>query len=234
MSLGYIMSFILLLGLIQPAQANGLMLDRIVCEAAVFKTLSIWGESYDWHPDTVDGDQRSVKSPTKTIGKWVKLITDNKSSTLIKYTAAESITIQYNIPDCSPKMTTKYKKINRHGFNDRKLSSILDTSSKSKRAGIIYTWSPFMNFSIDGIAEARSIAKSLNLEFHLLYDSKVKNRGNTDSIKLNSLELKERGAEIHYPSLFFYKNGEIDSIARPGYDSPDRLRSYLKKRMEGN
>jgi len=125
------------------------------------------------------------------------------------------------------------------GFDDSALESLLTHSAQNRTSGVIWVWSPRMNISGFGMSELKPIAALLDLTVTVLVDpflSEEEIRSNqyfellSNSQVLHSQELIRRGALIHFPVLFVYKNGELLTPSRPGYDEPGRLYEYLLRR----
>ena len=124
-------------------------------------------------------------------------------------------------------------------FDDSSLNQLLARSATLQTSGVIWVWSPRMNISSFGMTELKPIAALLNLEVTVLVDpflSEEEIRSNTyyeilmNSQILDSQELIRRGALVHFPVLFVYKNGHLLTPSRPGYDEPGRLYEYLSRR----
>lgn len=124
-------------------------------------------------------------------------------------------------------------------FDDSSLKQLLAHSAANQTSGVIWVWSPRMNISSFGMTELKPIAALLDLEVTVLVDpflSEEEVRSNKyfeilkNSQVLDSQELIRKGALIHFPVLFVYKNGQLLTPSRPGYDEPERLYEYLSRR----
>lgn len=124
-------------------------------------------------------------------------------------------------------------------FDDSSLNQLLARSRANQTSGVIWVWSPRMNISSFGMSELKPIAALLDLEVTILvdpflseeeiYQNKYLNILINSQI-LDSQELIRRGALVHFPVLFVYKNGKLLTPSRPGYDEPGRLYEYLSRR----
>jgi hypothetical protein len=124
-------------------------------------------------------------------------------------------------------------------FDDNSLNQLLAHSAANQTSGVIWVWSPRMNISSFGMTELKPIAALLDLEVTVLVDPFLseeevyKNKYINlliNSQVLDSQELIRRGALVHFPVLFVYKNGQLLTPSRPGYDEPGRLYEYLSRR----
>ncbi len=124
-------------------------------------------------------------------------------------------------------------------FDDNSLNQLLAHSAANQTSGVIWVWSPRMNISSFGMTELKPIAALLDLEVTVLvdpflgeqeiYNNKYINLLINSQV-LDSQELIRRGALVHFPVLFVYKNGQLLTPSRPGYDEPGRLYEYLSRR----
>ncbi len=130
----------------------------------------------------------------------------------------------------------------RGEFTDQNLLKLLDNSGSKKASGVIYSWSPKMPLSELGVEELAEIATRLKIPLTIVLDPNVPeaevlaaSKGNLllkDSLKLKSATLTAMSMKIHYPSLVIYKNGQLLSPSRPGYDEPERVEEYLIRRLK--
>lgn len=127
-------------------------------------------------------------------------------------------------------------------FTDRDLDSILRSEDTQNTAGLIYAWSPRMPLSILGADEIAIIAKKLNLPLYIVVDpsateQEIRNSVGNNSLLKNSAALRSEklismSMKIHYPSLVMYRNGNLLTPSRPGYDEPERLEAYIIRRLK--
>lgn len=125
-------------------------------------------------------------------------------------------------------------------WTDHDLSQTLKASAKNGKRGMIYVWSPNMPLALRGLPEARSIAKSLNMDFIAVRDPhssaafarQIVEKRAFPAYALRALESDEifaTGALDHFPSVVLFEGGRLHPRARPGYDEPAKLRAYLER-----
>lgn len=124
-------------------------------------------------------------------------------------------------------------------FGDLEMEQLLEKSrSRPERLFVIYTWSPRMNLSIQGVEEIRGLAGKMGFELIVLADPMVsdgelrtvvvsKRWHSSYGRRLTSAKLRENKALLHFPTLITLKGGELRGVTRPGYDEPMRLKTYL-------
>lgn len=123
-------------------------------------------------------------------------------------------------------------------FENQDLYKILQNSKSKQTRGIIYSWSPHMVFSFEGIQELKEEAKKYNIEVTVVLDQfadsetvkktvKENNIDAQDCKRINSQVLNDLGITIHYPTYLFYENGEILTPRYPGYEEPYKLQKLF-------
>jgi hypothetical protein len=130
----------------------------------------------------------------------------------------------------------------RASFLDTNLMELLKTSGQKGEGGLIYIWSPRMPLSILGVEELTVVARKLKLPLTVVVDptsieteiarASKENYILKNSFRMDSAVLTSMNIKIHYPSLVIYKNGQLLSPSRPGYDEPDRVEDYLVRRLK--
>lgn len=213
--------------------SEGMLLSYIPCQNQTFEILMSWDAVFDWKRGLKFENVETIKSSLGEVGHWGQVKVEGRHITISKESPNLVQTYSLEEPACSTFLRTKIKNTaNLKGFTDESLKKLLNRSKKNKTSGLIYAWSPSMTLSIRGAQEAVQVAKELGLELTVIHDSRASQEEvsqakikNTE--KLQSFELVRRNMEIHFPSVILYKNGDIINYARPGYDVPDRLKSYI-------
>lgn len=126
-------------------------------------------------------------------------------------------------------------------FKDEDLMQILAYSKEFKTAGLLYTWSPRMSLSSLGALEIQQVAHDLKLHLTILVDpnstdyeitTSAQDAVTANSAYLGSAILSYKSVYLHYPGLLIYKNGKFRGALRPGYDEPNRIKSYILRRLQ--
>lgn len=188
-----------------------------------------------------DPETEIYRLQTGTFGKWIELqfkkagyptfnVVTNKS--IIEHTFNSKCEITTNTKagfDFSktyPDSGTKF-------VGDAEISKLI----KKDITGIIYIWSPDMQYSAKYLKQFRDTAKELNIKFVSILDPRASNVNQglmskefgipeTD-MKLNSVELFMRGGTIHYPSIFIFKKGNLTPTLLSGVYDKDTLKYEL-------
>ena len=74
------------------------------------------------------------------------------------------------------------------------------------------------------------MAEKHGLQFLELIDSRATTKLSTKRVA--SIDLIERGIELHFPGVLFYRHGKLQEVARTGYDHPWRLEEFLLKKVK--
>jgi hypothetical protein len=131
--------------------------------------------------------------------------------------------------------------LNDRAFTDVQLQQLMQKSKKEKTRGIIYSWSPHMVLSFEGIKELKILANKYQLQTTFLLDSfaakedierVLKNADHQitqqDCGRMESDQLRDMGIGIHYPTYLFYQNGRFILPRFPGYESAQKLEEFIK------
>lgn len=214
------------------------IIDSMNCSKMVKSILTDWKAENSWTKTPLkDGNQIELKTPTKNFGKWVRLkITENGQSVSLLSPLSQ---IQVDVSESCVKRVKTFKpreKQNNTAFTDEKLREFV----KKNRSGIIYSWSPHMPLSIEGIKEIKKAAKKLDLpllitlspEGDLKWAKKVAKQRKlaaNEVVPHDSMELILRGMTIHQPSIITFKNGKLARSARPGHEVSEIFYRELKE-----
>jgi len=125
-------------------------------------------------------------------------------------------------------------------FDDRDLKTLLRQSKKHRTLGVIYSWSPHMVLSFEGIKELKEIAAHRKIETTILLEPFADARDvevvathpdhgitPSDCRRINSRKLWAAGIGIHYPTYIFYRHGKILMPRFPGYEAPEKLDQFI-------
>jgi len=138
-------------------------------------------------------------------------------------------------------------------FSDADLKRVLKTNKK----GVIYIWSPRMVYSVTEFTrfktqiekkgfefipvldhavaadEAMAALKKAGVEFKVRTAANVREPSSVDYYKrLNSVELYMRNANLHFPTLFVYGNGKLQSRRIVGVMTNEGIGKSIDEIME--
>ncbi len=166
----------------------------------------------------------SFVKPTKVLSRWIRLERSGELEIFKRQTPYDEMIVSYN-RNCEGKMSAR--KISNYemkdGFTDFELATLLSNNQK----GLILSWSPGMNLSVEAIKNAQLTAKEKKLPLTILLDpyadlKKAQDLLNKQGLsgvvmkKISSFELISRNVLLHFPNLVMYKNGEITGPLVPG------------------
>jgi hypothetical protein len=109
-------------------------------------------------------------------------------------------------------------------FTDSQLASLLET----QKAGVIYIWSPHMNYSVLGRRVIKQVCRDLGVHLTTLVDPNANEKGD----KNQASELMKLGAGIHFPSLHLFSNGVLLPDNLMGAKSYTDYKSYIAKQLK--
>lgn len=183
---------------------------------------------------------------TKTTSPSVELeLGFDQQNVLITRRSAQLV-VQYKLTqakNCEIELTTmRGKNDSPHSFTDEDLAELIQMSQNSSTPIVLYTWSPSMTLSIKGVKEIYELSKSQKFKLVVLRDpmsrdSQAKQIAVRNlwpeafTKKLESKELLRDLALIHFPTLFTIHNGKVSPV-RPGYDTPETIKSIIKSAGE--
>ncbi len=220
------------------------------CAAQSRELLGKWNVALtagqDWlrQPASLDGG-KTFMAPTDRIGTWVRVTAFPDSSLELTRKAPDSsIVARWRASDCVPELAP------RPGARiDRKVASTLYTDHDLQEAlsgapaGIIYAWSPQAPQSVRGYAEARSLARKLDIAFVPVLDPDADSRDTARAASLahippaaqrraQSLELSVRGLGLNYPSTLVFNQGRFARLL-PGYwSSPGAFETAVREALK--
>lgn len=166
----------------------------------------------------------SFVRPTSTLSRWIRIERTRELEVFKRQSPYDEMIVTYNRA-CEAKLSVR--KIENYalkgGFTDFELASLLARNTK----GLILSWSPGMNLSVEAIKNAQAAARAKKLPLTVLLDPyadinkarallEKKGLKNIDMKKISSFELISRNVLLHYPNLVMYKKGEITGPLVPG------------------
>jgi hypothetical protein len=213
------------------------------CAPQAFELLRKWKSQAQWVRRTVplenSGGEKSFATPTDQIGTWIELsVAESSELQMRRRSPAAVITVRWNQSTCVPALGIKPypAQTSPTVFTDQMLQTALNKNA----AGMIYAWSPHMPLSVQGYPEAEKLAKKLGLAFVPVLDPEAdlpaarsfsQAQHFDNGLKRNaSIELLERGMNLHYPSIVLFSKGEIKGGMLPGYwDEEASLQAYVQE-----
>lgn len=184
----------------------------------------------------------SYRAPI-SVGHWVQVSIDNGGVTLSKMTETNAISTRYSEESCVPQIAIqavpKESIPAKNTLSDAELKKIVESGA----SGIIYIWSPQMSLSPVGFHHIEATAKKLGVELHAYVDPRANSnlvakvaknaRLPASSLKpMQSFDLTMRGATLHYPATFTYKNGKLSRWAKHGYENEVQFEKFIKEELK--
>lgn len=184
----------------------------------------------------------SYKAPI-SIGQWAQVSVDKKGITVSKMTETNAVSSRYVDESCVPQIAIQAVPKDsippKNSLSDVELKKIVDSGA----SGIIYIWSPHMSLSPVGFHHIQATAKKLGVELHAFVDP----RANTEVVAkvakkaripassqkpMQSFDLTMRGATLHYPATFTYKNGKLSRWPKHGYENEIQFEQFIKEELK--
>jgi hypothetical protein len=196
------------------------------CGPSLASYESAWRGTGDWRRVAPIRDEQEV-SPTDSIGVWLERSRgENGDAELRRVSAGETHVARAGGASCDVRVArvTRSFVSTEHSFTDETLRALV----RDHAAGAIYVWSPGMPLSIRGLDEARAAAESLGIAFTAVVADAAPDQRSQDPT-LASLELVYRNANIHYPSITFYRRGKVLGAAIPGFKSRETYATLARE-----
>ena len=227
-------------GKVLLSQTPRQILDNVRCKPQMQKQLQDWKMTGEWVKQASGGnDQVRLETPTLKFAQWIRVDVKGNEPRLALLQALSFSEVSFD-QQCRPSLslsTHPDPKVFAGRFTDKELYAELQAH---KQKGMIYTWSPNMVWSIEGINEIKSVAKKMNIPLTVLVSpqadaqliSELVKSGKVkaaDTQKHSSVELIMRGISLHDPSLLIWKNGQLERWARPGHEKAVLYEKWLKK-----
>lgn|GEM_PF-2970511 len=216
------------------------ILENVRCKPQLQKQLSDWQMTGEWVKQASGGnDQVSLETPTMKFAQWIRVEVKGTEPRLALLQALSFGEVTFD-QACKPSLTVSSHP-NPAIFKDRFTDKDLLTKLKvHQQKGMIYTWSPNMRWSIEGIAEIKAVAKKMNIPLTVLVSPRATKQSISELVQSgkvkasdtqmhSSVELVMRGMSLHDPSLLVWKNGQLQRWARPGHEHAARFEQWLKK-----
>lgn len=184
----------------------------------------------------------SYRAPI-SIGQWAQVSVDKEGVTVSKMTETNAISSRYVEESCVPQIAIQAVPKDsippKNSLSDVELRKIVESGA----SGIIYIWSPQMSLSPVGFHHIEATAKKLGVELHAYVDPRAnsdvvakvakKARIPASSLKpMQSFDLTMRGATLHYPATFTYKNGKLSRWAKHGYENEVQFEKFIKEELK--
>jgi hypothetical protein len=218
------------------------------CQQQVKKLIIDWDASGSWQmlPTFVNaGKEFTFKSPTSSIGEWVQIQFESENAITLKKMSAKTI-ISKKFEDkgnaCNGEIVLRKLKNNKKHIKNIFTDLQLKESLRKNKKGVIYIWSPNMPLSVIGLNYLLKHAKKLGVHVTAVVDPNSPEKALSSYIqsgkvskkstkRLESYELIQRGAMIHYPAFFTYKNGQLSRGPKLGYEDDKQTLKFLKERF---
>tara|TARA_R110002049_G_scaffold94670_2_gene232878 strand:+ start:83 stop:814 length:732 start_codon:yes stop_codon:yes gene_type:complete len=178
-----------------------------------------------------------------SVGLWAQISVDKDGVTFTKKTERNAVSQRFSDESCVPQIAIqaapKDSLPSENDFGDSELKKVVE----SGKTGVIYIWSPNMTLSPQGHHHVEAITKKFGIEFHAYVDPAVnsklvakeakRSRLPASSLKpMMSFDLMMRGASLHYPATFIYKDGKISRWAKHGYEDLKKFEDFIKKEIK--
>jgi len=186
-----------------------------------------WGEAVNWSalPNT-DPDKSIYQSPTRFLGVWIRLQTSKNNLRLTRISQSEVTNVVLSGSRCSPTLSIQKQPLLKHDASVLTDDLLLKFLAQNPD-GFMYSWSPAMPLSIDGLEEVKRAARSLEQSLVVVLDPNAslnvarkiaKKRGWPDTYlrKPASVEITLRGILDHYPTMTHFRNGQLSNRILPG------------------
>ncbi|MBY0517888.1 MAG: hypothetical protein K2P81_13340 [Bacteriovoracaceae bacterium] len=179
-------------------------------------------------------------APTSRVGRWWILDKEEGFEILVKETAFDRVVLKYPLKNCQPEMAhVVFSNPLKSGFTD---ASLAQTIEKNK-SGLVYTWSPGMGFSLDGMKAIQKAAEKNKLSLSILTDPNADIKTAKEALSKaglkditiipnTSMDLRFRNALIHFPNLMMYKDGKMVDVIVPGVMGAEQYAEVINSFME--
>jgi len=209
-----------------------------VCWKAMQPLLKREGVAEAWKPKLRFDNTFSYTAPSVKISRWWTVEKNGAHEVLVRESPYDRLITRYNVTNkCAAEVATVALKTTSEGFTDAELARTVG------KKGIIYSWSPHMYHSVQGIKTIRKVARAKNLSLTLVLDATatekdalriLKREGIKDVklAKMNSLELTKRNTQMHFPNILMHKDGHIVGPMVPGVMGENTYSRVVGKYLE--
>lgn len=213
-------------------------LDKFSCSGKIKELSHEWKSSEKWIKHYQGGLKNFfLASPTSVVGEWVLVRSLPDGSVISKINQSGRIEAAFLGKDCSKDVKTyPHPAPEKNAKTDKDIATFVSDNKQ----GAIYIWSPRMTLSQKGIKEIKGAAKKLKLPLLVLMDKNVtdkelhslrKKLGSIDTQKVDSLELRMREVEQHFPALLVFKDSKILPEVKYGFEKSDRFQLDLSRML---
>lgn len=213
---------------------------QIIGLMSQMESIGLWADTGTFN------DQKYVRGISNTDSIVLDFQISKTSVSIFKSRPGLLTTYVYDAPDCEAKASTQIQKpisAPTDSFTDEDLLQITKGSRSENKAAILYFWSPRMQLSIAGVAQAAELAKLHKIKFVAVVDELAVSLLTPEFLKkyqIQSTWLKPnyspltKAAKIglHYPAVMFFRGGNYTGQPRFGYDNKVRLTSILKQELK--
>jgi hypothetical protein len=196
-----------------------------------------------WADTGTFNDQRYVRGISNTDAVVLDFQISKNSVTVFKSRPGILTTYVYEAPKCEAKASTQIQKILASpagSFTDGDLLQIIKDSKTENKGVMLYFWSPRMQLSIGGVAQAAELAKLHKINFVAVVDELAVALLTPEFLKKYHIEstwlkpnfsplAKAAKIGLHYPAVMFFRDGNYTGQPRFGYDTESRLTAMLKQ-----
>jgi len=193
-----------------------------------------------WRPKLSPEMNFIYMAPTSRVGRWMILDKTPSHDVLVLETPYERTVVRYEHSNCQPSMAQMHLNHSAtKGFTDQSLAKVLQDNAK----GLLYSWSPGMGYSVEGIKAIREVADEMKLPLTLLLDPKANlveaknalNKAGIKNVELltnQSMDLRFRNTLMHFPNLVMYRDQKIIDEFVPGLMSGKQYSAVVKRYLE--
>jgi hypothetical protein len=205
-----------------------------------------WGSSDSWQrTPPSEPDQESFKTPTGTVGAWIEFkAVSREIFQLTKMSARSSliVTLDQSSGSCKSASVVKNYKYNEEYLKKAYTDESLERTLKAAKKGLIYMWSPNMPLSVTNLQYLSKQAKELGVKLVVTVDPAtpkelIKMYVDQGKIRpewtrpMESFDLINRGALIHFPAFIPFKDGKPDRGPKLGYENEVQTMKFLKENV---
>jgi hypothetical protein len=217
---------------------NELNLSFPYCHAQIDKVLNQWHATGNWR--LVPGGDSSWEHfiATTHIGVWISVQAESDSLTLERVESSSVTSMKFAEGNCIPKLKLFARQFDSKPIERLVTDADIREFARKNQNGAIYTWSPGMPYSVDGLKEMRKFAADRHLQMLVVLDPgadrdqalrilKKKGLPVDFATKSDSIELRFRNAYNHFPTCILFKHSDLNkNMTIPGYKL---AQSYIKE-----
>lgn len=212
------------------------------CSHEVAKKIKSFGEPSRWVRMIAGRPGDFAYRAPIDIGSWVQVVVTKDTTTLSKMTESNAISFHYKNESCVPESAIKNAPLEVLPKENMLGDIALKELVKKNKTGVIYVWSPHMTLSAQGYHTINSAAKKLGVTVHSFVEAGAKEKSVLSIAKKNripasaltpmkSFDLAMRGASLHYPAIFTFKDGKLSRWPKHGYENEIQFEEFLKREL---